>query len=106
MAGVNLHPKIIDLKICANFILIASFNDGSVKEFDFKPLLKKESYKDLNNPLIFGLGRIDAGGYGISWTDFIDIDSYDIWMGGKIIETSQKKPSKMINKEKKSGVRA
>lgn len=29
------------------------------------------------------MAKIDAGGYGISWNDYIDIDSNDIWVFGE-----------------------
>lgn len=77
------HPKIVELKILENFKLIAVFSDGSAKEFDFKPLLKEETYKDLEDPAFFKMAKIDAAGYGISWNDFIDIDSNDIWVAGE-----------------------
>ena len=94
MEGVNLstHPKIVELRILENFRILAFFSDGSVKEFDFKPLLKEGVYKDLSNPAFFKTAKVDAGGYGISWNDLIDIDSNDIWvMGEPVPEYNGKK---------------
>ncbi|MBP7433535.1 DUF2442 domain-containing protein [bacterium] len=82
MERIN-HPRIIDLKVLEDFEIIAFFSDGSVKKFNFKPLLKEEVYKDLSNPSFFKMAKIDAGGYGISWSDLIDIDSNDIWVLGE-----------------------
>lgn len=77
------HPKIVELKVLDNYRLLAVFSDGSVRKFDFKPLLKEAVYKDLENTALFKMAKIDAGGYGISWNDFIDIDSNDIWVVGE-----------------------
>ena len=33
---------------------------------------------------------VDAGGYGISWNDNLDIDAETIWTEGILIETKKK----------------
>lgn len=84
MEGIKFnHPKIVKIEVVENYKIIAVFNDGSVKEFDFKPLLKEKHYEELNNLSFFKMAKIDAGGYGISWSDMIDIDSNDIWVAGE-----------------------
>lgn len=80
------HPKIVKIEVTENYKIIAVFHNGSVKEFDFKPLLKEKEYKDLNNLSFFKMAKIDAGGYGISWSDMIDIDSNDIWVTGEPVK--------------------
>lgn len=77
------HPKIVRIEVADNFQIIAVFSDGSVKKFDFKPLLKEKQYVELNNLSFFQMAKIDAGGYGVSWSDMIDIDSNDIWVAGE-----------------------
>ncbi len=95
MERIKTHPRIIDLKILEEFKIIAVFSDGSVKRFDFKPLLKEGVYKDLSNPSLFKMAKIDAGGYGILWSDIIDIDSNDIWvLGEPVPEYNSKKKDK------------
>ena len=31
--------------------------------------------------------QVDTGGYGISWSDDLDLSSDELWTNGKIIET-------------------
>lgn len=79
------HPVILKITFLKDYKIIAEFRDGSVKIYNFKPLLKKEPFSLLQSTTLFANGKIDAGGYGISWTDTIDIDAYDIWVAGKDI---------------------
>ncbi len=70
-----------------NYILSVLFTDGIRTEYDIKPLFKKwEIFNDLKN--ICGLYqqvRVDAGGFGISWNDEIDLASEELRLNGKCL---------------------
>lgn len=70
-----------------NFILSVLFTDGVRTEYDIKPLFEKwEVFNNLKN--ITGLYqqvRVDAGGFGISWNDEIDLASEELRLNGKCI---------------------
>lgn len=88
MEGVMKHPKIKVLKALDNYILQATFADNNItKKYDCKPLIKKEPFILLKSLPLFKTAKIDAGGYGISWNDDIDLDAYEIWIAG-VEETS------------------
>lgn len=36
-----------------------------------------------NEPSLFEQVQVDAGGYGISWNDELDLDAEEIWHNGK-----------------------
>lgn len=72
----NIIPK-------ENLIIIAEFKNGIKKQYDMKKLLNKfEVFKTLNNKDIFNNVVVDAGGYGISWNENIDLSSEEIWENG------------------------
>ncbi len=67
-----------------NYVLSVLFTDGVRTEYDIKPLFEKwEVFNDLKN--IYGLYqqvRVDAGGFGISWNDEIDLASDELRLNG------------------------
>lgn len=73
-------PKIKNIQINSeNYSIIVLFDNGVEKYVDFKNKLNEEFYSDLKNKLLFEQAKIDAGGYGISWNDDIDISEYELW---------------------------
>ena len=69
-----------------NYILSAVFRDGTTKEYDIKPLFFEiPIFRDLETiDGLFEQVRVDAGGYGISWNENIDLSADEIWEHGKI----------------------
>lgn len=68
-----------------NYILSVLFTDGKRTEYDIKPLFEKwDVFNNLKN--IHGLFqqvKVDAGGFGISWNDEIDLASEELRINGK-----------------------
>lgn len=58
-----------------NFMLLVKFENGEVKNYDVKPLFEKwEVFKALSSINgLFEQVKVDAGGYGISWNDDLDL---------------------------------
>lgn len=76
--------KIIKIKIFPDtFNILVLFDNGITKNIDFKKKLNEEFYRDLKNKLLFQQARIDAGGYGLSWNDDIDISEFELWNIGE-----------------------
>ena len=65
--------------------LIVLFDNGIVKEVDFKEKLQEDFYSDLKSKILFEQAKVDSGGYGVSWNDDIDISEYELWNIGKVI---------------------
>lgn len=77
-----------------NYIIRAIFFNGEVIEYDvaqlfpiFPQFVIFQTEQDL-----FEKVKVDAGGYGISWNDELDLDAETIYEDGILIET-QKLPS-------------
>ncbi|MFL0163622.1 DUF2442 domain-containing protein [Candidatus Clostridium helianthi] len=79
-------PKIKKIKIDSQqYILIVLFDNGILKEIDFKEKLQDDFYSDLKNKMLFEQAQVDIGGYGVSWNEDIDISEYELWNIGKVI---------------------
>ncbi|EES47715.1 DUF2442 domain-containing protein [Clostridium botulinum] len=79
-------PKIKQIKINSQqYVLIVLFDNGITKEITFDEKLNDDFYADLRNRLLFEQAKVDAGGYGVSWNDDIDISEYELWNMGKTI---------------------
>ena len=67
----------------ANFILLVEFQNGQKKKYDVKPLLEKwDSFRDLKNDILFQLVKVDVGGYGLVWNEYIDLACEELWENG------------------------
>jgi Protein of unknown function (DUF2442) len=76
-------PRIASIEIAGATELLVLFDNGAEKIYDVNPLLARPAFQPLANPAIFKTVRVDAGGYGISWNDDIDLSEYEIWTHGR-----------------------
>lgn len=80
-----MFNKVKEVEPLQNYVLLVTFENGVKKYYDLNPLFKKwKVFCDLIN--ISGLYnnvKVDAGGYGISWNDNIDLSSNELWENGK-----------------------
>ncbi len=75
-----------------NFIIEAVFFGGEIVRYDVKQLFAIfPQFKIFENDQeLFLKICVDAGGYGVSWNDNLDIDAETIWNEGILIETKKK----------------
>ena len=66
------------------YILSVAFDNGEQKEYDVKPLIGKwdvfSALVDING--LFEQVKVDAGGYGVSWNDDIDLSCNELYDNG------------------------
>lgn len=79
-----MFNKVAGVKILEEYTLLIYFCDNTKKKYDVKPLLNKY---DMFRSLICEKGlfenvRVDAGGYGISWNDDIDLSCDELYSNG------------------------
>ena len=79
-----MYYKVASVDPLPAYMLRVEFQNGKTKYFDVSQLFEKwEAFKDLRDvPGLFGLVHVDAGGYGISWNDSIDLECCDLWEFG------------------------
>ena len=75
--------KVKSVKPLPNMILYVIFANGESKYYDVKPLMNKwEVFKDLAHGGLFDVVKVDAGGYGVVWNDYIDLACDELWENG------------------------
>ncbi|MGL5721629.1 MAG: DUF2442 domain-containing protein [Brevinema sp.] len=84
-----MFHKVQSVQPQANFILLIHFKNGEIRHYDIKPLFSKwQEFQALQNiDGLFNQVKVDAGGYGISWNEELDISSEELYFNG--IEVSQ-----------------
>ena len=75
-------PKIKSVKTLEDKKLLISFQNGVQKVYDCAQLLNLDVFQLLKNDAFFKAVKVDAGGYGISWNDDIDLSEYELWTNG------------------------
>ena len=60
------------------FVLEAVFTGGEIRHYDCRALIERY-------PEIFLHPRIESGGYGVVWTDELDVASEEIWDNGMAV---------------------
>jgi hypothetical protein len=73
-------PKVLSVQPLDDKKLLVKFVNGIEKIYDCKPLIEKfEPFKALENDVFFKQVKVDAGGYGISWNDKVDLSESELW---------------------------
>lgn len=69
-----IFHKIKNVKAMDNLILKITFENEEVRYYDVKRLISEhKEFEILKDISLFNLVKVDAGGYGISWNDELDI---------------------------------
>jgi len=63
--------------------LLVTFVNSVEKIYDCNQLLHLEMFQLLRNEAFFKAVKVDAGGYGVSWNDDVDLSEYELWVNGK-----------------------
>jgi hypothetical protein len=75
-------PTVISVQPLDDYQLMIEFSNHQHRQYDVKPLLKKDMFAPLESLAFFKNVQIEQGGYAISWNDNIDISEYELWMNG------------------------
>lgn len=84
-----MFHKVISATPTSNYNLIVQFSEGTTKKYKVDALFNRIPAFTvfIEKPLDFYHVQVDTGGYGISWSDDLDLSSDELWTNGKIIET-------------------
>lgn len=80
-------PRIKTVSVIGTTQLHVQFDNGEQKVYDCTPLLCRPRFHLLKTPAFFRAARVDAGGYGISWNEDMDLSEYELWTNGKPLTT-------------------
>jgi len=76
------YPKIVSVESRRGKQLLVTFNNGVRKMYDCSPLLENEIFKPLVNDSLFNNVHVDKHGYGVVWTDELDLSESELWVNG------------------------
>lgn len=80
---MDAAPRIASIRPIGRSRLLVRFQNDAVRTYDCRPLLSRPQFRLLTDPGFFRAVKVDAGGYGISWNDDIDLSEYELWTNGK-----------------------
>jgi hypothetical protein len=75
-------PRVESVKPLEDRRLLVKFVNGVEKIYDCNQLLHLEMFQFLKNEAFFKSVKVDAGGYGVSWNDNVDLSEYELWVNG------------------------
>ena len=76
------YPKIKHVKPMAGKKLLVTFSNNTKKIYDCSSLLQEGAFKPLRNDALFRSVMPDRYGYGIIWSDEIDLSESELWING------------------------
>ena len=75
-------PRVKAVLPLAERRLLVTFVNGMQRVYDCTPLLGLDRFRLLKEEAFFKAVQVDAGGYGISWSDEGDLSEYELWVRG------------------------
>ena len=88
-------PRIATVRAIGPARLLIRFRNGEQKVYDCGALVSRPAFQLLASPAFFRAVRVDAGGYGISWSDDIDLSEYELWTNGEAVTEAESHPSSL-----------
>ena len=83
-----MFHKIKDVTPLPGLRLRVLFANGTTKLYDATPLTERfTAFQKLRRGHLFENAEVDAGGYGVSWNDDLDLSCDEIWEHGEPITT-------------------
>ncbi|MDR3243786.1 MAG: DUF2442 domain-containing protein [Elusimicrobiota bacterium] len=82
-----MFHKIKSVKPLENYTLLVYFENEQKKEYDVASLFDEiEVFKTLADVQgLFEQVKVDKGGYGVYWNDFIDLSCNELYSKGKAV---------------------
>jgi hypothetical protein len=80
--GMESYPKIKQVEPIAGKKLLVTFSNNTKKVYDCTSLLKEEAFSPLLDNALFRSVKADKHGYGVIWSDEIDLSESEIWING------------------------
>ena len=77
--------KVKSVKPIEDFVLSVEFVNGVKKSYDVKRLFltfPEFNYFQTHKDAFYNV-HVDIGGYGIVWSDYLDLSSDELWDNGK-----------------------
>lgn len=83
-----MFHKIKDVTPLPDLRLRVLFVNGTTKLYDAATLIERfAAFRELKRGHLFEDVEVDAGGYGVSWNDDLDLSCDEIWEHGETVTT-------------------
>ena len=83
-----MFHKVKDVKPLSGLRLLVQFANGTTKLYDTRPLARRfDAFRELEKSHLFEDVEVDAGGYGVSWSDDLDLSCDELWEHGEPVTT-------------------
>ena len=83
-----MFHKVKTVKPMSECELLVQFAHGITKRYDVKPLFAKwPAFQALTDAHLWSQVQVDAGGYGISWNDDLDLSCDELFANGVEVDT-------------------
>ncbi|MBF0477153.1 MAG: DUF2442 domain-containing protein [Deltaproteobacteria bacterium] len=76
------YPKVKSVEVLSGHRLRIVFVSGAVRYYDCNSLLEQPAFHVLRDEGFFRNVHPDAHGYGIVWTDNLDLSESELWING------------------------
>jgi hypothetical protein len=83
-----VYPKVLSVTPLPGKRLRVVFASGVSKVYDCKPLLKAAPFAPLKSDAFFARARPAQGGYGVVWSDEVDLSESELWLHGTTEQTA------------------
>jgi hypothetical protein len=78
----TVYPKVAAITPLPGRKLLVRFISGESKVYDCRRLMGTAPFSALENESLFRQVKVDVGGYGISWSEAIDLSEAELWRNG------------------------
>ena len=79
------YPKVKSVQAIDGRTLVIEFDNKQKKKYDITPLLEREMFSPLRNPVLFNSVQVEQGGYAVVWGKDIDISEHELWRHGQAL---------------------
>ena len=79
---MGTFPRVIQVRALSDRRLLVAFANGDERLYDCTPLLDSAAFSPLCNEALFRAVRPDPYGYGVMWSDDIDLAESELWLNG------------------------
>ena len=77
--------KVKSVNVLENMLLEVEFENGTCKIYNLRQLLgRRPEFARLEESSFIKNVVVDAGGYGVSWNEDIDISCNELWENGEV----------------------
>lgn len=82
MTMIQTFPKVTSVTPLPNKRLWVTFANGDVRVYDCTALLADPAFRLLQDEALFRSVQADPHGYGVVWSDALDLSESELWLNG------------------------